>query len=90
MGVLTDRPLDLRALEAERHRPIPAARRVQLEILWHESPDWGHRRKALDQLTDNELFDFLERLADEAGRRAEGRLTIARLLARWDGEARSG
>jgi len=35
-------------------------------------------------MTDNELFDVLERLADEAGRRAKGPLNVARLLARWD------
>ena len=80
--------LDPRALEAELFRPIPTARRVQLEVSWREGPDWAYRRAALDRLTDNELFDFLERLADEAARRGEGPLTIARLLARWDGEAK--
>jgi hypothetical protein len=79
--------LDYRALEAELFRPIPAAQRIQLELSWREAPDWAYRRKSPDRLTDNELFDFLERLADEAGRRAEGPLTIARLLARWERSA---
>lgn len=77
-------PLDPLALDAECHRPIPAARRVQVEVSWCEGPDWAYRRKAPDQMTDNELFDVLERLADEAGRRAKGPLNVARLLARWD------
>ena len=91
---MPDGALDPRALEEELLRPIPKARRVQWEISWRE---WrpgetggpAYVRKTLDRLDRDELDELARWVLDRLAREAEGPLTAARLLARWNGEAKS-
>jgi len=71
-----------RDLEEEMLRPIPAAMRGSLEIVWEQWPGPYRQKKALGTLTDEELYDFLCRGLRELERRAEGPMNAALLLRR--------
>ena len=78
--------LSWRELEEEMLRPIPAAMRGSLEIVWEQWPGPYRQKKALGTLTDEELYDFLRRGLRELERRAEGPMNAALLLRRFVGD----
>jgi hypothetical protein len=81
---MTGGQLDWRALQEEALRPIPKARRIEWEVCWREWPDGSYRKKGLTALTRDELDELARRVMVELARHAEGPLTVARLLARFE------
>jgi len=85
-GAVIDPEPSWRDLEEEMLRPIPAAMRGSLEIVWEQWPGPYRQKKALGTLTDEELYDFLRRGLRELERRAEGPMNAALLLRRFVGD----
>ena len=86
---MPDDALDPRALREEALRPIPKADRIEWHVAWVEWPGGRHVNKSPTMMDRDELDDLARLVLSELARRAEGPLSVARLLARWEEEAKS-